>query len=203
MANGRPGAALAIGGGRSAAPAISRSSAPGQFAPVLAAARTGAEWAWSTLYKQFAPSVLGYLRAQGAPEPEDLTAEAFYQVVKGLGRFEGGEQDFRSWVLVIAHRKLIDDHRYRGRRPVQPMTEQLIESRGPLGNVEDEALIQMDDMRFESLMASLTRDQRDVLLLRMLGGLGIAEVAAAMGRRPAAVQALQHRALAKLKKLLS
>lgn len=198
-----PRAALAFGGGRSSASAVRRPFIGEQFATVLAGARTGAEWAWSNLYRQVSPTVLGYLRAQGAPEAEDLAAEVFYQVVKGLGTFEGGEQDFRSWVLVIAHRKLIDDFRYRGRRPVQPATEQVLESRASSGNTEDEALIGMSDVQFRSLLAGLTADQRDVILLRVLGGLGVAEVAAAMGRRSAAVQALQQRGLAKLRKQMA
>jgi len=171
-----------------------------QFVTVLAAARTGAEWAWTNLYQQFAPAVLGYLRAQRAPEPEDLTAEVFFQVVKALGQFDGGEADFRSWVFVIAHRKLIDDIRHRRRRPAQPVPVQTIESHASTGNVEDEALEAMSETQLRLLMSDLTAQQRDVLLLRILGGLTVAEVAAAMGRRPGAVQALQQRALARLQK---
>ncbi|MEX2553307.1 MAG: sigma-70 family RNA polymerase sigma factor [Actinomycetota bacterium] len=171
-----------------------------QFVTVLAAARTGAEWAWTNLYKQFAPAVLGYLRAQQAPEPEDLTAEVFFQVVKGLGQFEGGEADFRSWIFVIAHRKLIDDIRHRGRRPVRPTDTETLESLASRGNVEDEALSGLSEIDLRRLLAQLTDDQRDVLLLRILGGLTVPEVAAAIGRRPGAVHALQQRALARLRK---
>jgi RNA polymerase sigma-70 factor (ECF subfamily) len=174
-----------------------------QFVTVLAAARTGAEWAWTNLYKQFAPAVLGYLRAQQAPEPEDLTAEVFFQVVRALGQFEGGEADFRSWVFVIAHRKFIDDTRHRGRRPTQPVPTQTIESHASIGNVEDEALEAMSEAQLRLLMSDLTAEQRDVLLLRILGELSVPEVAAAIGRRPGAVQALQRRGLARLRKVMA
>lgn len=193
-------AALALGGSRSARLALRQPMIGEQFVTVLAAARTGAEWAWTDLYKQFAPAVLGYLRAQRAPEPEDLTAEVFFQLVKALGQFEGGEADFRSWVFVIAHRKLIDDTRHRGRRPTQPVPIQTIESHASTGNVEDEALEAMSETQLRLLMSDLTAEQRDVLLLRILGGLTVAEVAEAIGRRPGAVQALQQRALARLRK---
>jgi hypothetical protein len=46
-----------------------------RFATVLAAARAGSEPAWVALYEELVPSVLGYLRAQRAAEPEDLTGE--------------------------------------------------------------------------------------------------------------------------------
>ena len=198
-----PGAALAKGGGRSSRLALRQSMIGEQFVTVLAAARTGAEWAWTNLYKQFAPAVLGYLRAQQAPEPEDLTAEVFFQVVKALGQFDGGEADFRSWVFVIAHRKLIDDSRHRGRRPVRPATDEILESRASRGNVEDEALEGLSEVELRRLLAQLTAEQRDVLLLRILGGLTVSEVAAAMGRRPGAVHALQQRALVRLRRQMA
>ncbi len=171
-----------------------------QFVSVLAAARTGAEWAWTELYRNFAPAVLGYLRAQRAPEPEDLTAEVFLQVVKALGQFDGGESDFRSWVFVIAHRKVIDDSRSRKRRPLEPASFETLETRASTGNVEDEALENLSELYFRRLMVDLTPEQRDVLLLRILGGLTVPEVAAAMGRRTGAVAALQRRALSTLRK---
>lgn len=171
-----------------------------RFKSVLAAARTGAEWAWTDLYRNFAPAVLGYLRAQQAPEPEDLTAEVFLQVVKSLGSFDGDESDFRSWIFVIAHRKIIDASRSRRRRPADPVPFETIEARSSTGNVEDEALDGMTELYFKRLMVDLTADQRDVLLLRILGGLTAPEVAAVMGKRPGAVEALQRRALAQLRK---
>lgn len=170
------------------------------FESVLAAARSGAEWAWTDLYRTLALAVLGYLRAQSVPEPEDLTAEVFFQVVRSLGGFDGNESDFRSWVFVIAHRKIIDDSRSRGRRPAEPAPNEVIESLGSTGNVEDEALDELTEAYFERLMVELTADQRDVLLLRILGGLTVPEVAAAVGKRAGAVEALQRRALARLRK---
>ncbi|CAN5785550.1 N/A [soil metagenome] len=171
-----------------------------RFESVLAAARTGAEWAWTDLYRSFSPAVLGYLRAQRVPEPEDLTAEVFFQVVKSLAGFDGNESDFRSWIFVIAHRKIIDDSRARKRRPVEPAPHETIESRSSSGNVEDEALDGLADLYFRRLMVELTADQRDVMLLRILGGLTVPEVAAAVGKRVGAVEALQRRALAQLRK---
>jgi len=37
------------------------------FTSTLHAARTGADWAWSVIYRELAPPVLGYLRAQRRP----------------------------------------------------------------------------------------------------------------------------------------
>jgi RNA polymerase sigma factor (sigma-70 family) len=196
-----PGAQRAATGGRRAAQLKRAPMMVGeQFESVLTAARTGAEWAWTDLYRNFAPAVLGYLRAQRVPEPEDLTAEVFFQVVKSLGQFDGNESDFRSWIFVIAHRKIIDDSRSRKRRPIDPAPTETIESRAGAGNVEDEALHGLSELYFRRLIFDLTAEQRDVMLLRILGGLTVPEVAAAMGKRPGAVEALQRRALAQLRK---
>lgn len=173
------------------------------FDSVLEAARTGAEWAWTALYRQLSPVVLGYLRAQGSRDPEDLTGEVFLQVVKSLDGFAGNEAEFRSWVFVIAHRKLIDERRYHGRRPVEVAEIGTLESHGHAGNTEEEALHRLGVLEITRLMSKLSGDQRDVLLLRILGDMKVEEVSRAMGKTPAAVQSLQKRALSRLQKLFS
>lgn len=87
------------------------------FDEVLVAAQAGAGWAFARLYDDLAGIVAGYLRLRGAAEPDDVTSETFLAVFRGLGSFTGGEQQFRSWVFTIAHRRLLDEHRYRSRRP--------------------------------------------------------------------------------------
>lgn len=172
------------------------------FDSTLAAARTGAEWAWTNLYRQFSPAVLGYLRAQRVPEPEDLTAEVFYQVVRSLGQFEGDEAAFRSWVFVIAHRKIVDDSRHRKRRPVVPAEAQTLEVRGPSGDVEHEAMTRLSLGNVSALLSQLTDNQRDVLLLRIIGGLSLEETADVLDVRSGAVSALQSRAIKRLRKAM-
>lgn len=173
------------------------------FGSVLEAARAGAEWAWSSLYRDLAPVLLGYLRAQGARDAEDLTGEVFLQVVQSLSGFQGHQAEFRSWVFVIAHRKLIDERRYYGRRPVESAEPATLESHAGSGNAEDEALQQVAVAEITRLMDLLSEDQRDVLLLRILGDMKVKEVARAIDKSPSAVQALQKRGLDRLRKVLS
>ncbi len=93
---------------------MSRDHSPGRatigpgFASVLVAAQTGAPWALERLYHGFSPVVLGYMRIQGAADPEDLTNEVFLGVLRRIGSFEGDEEKFRSWIFTIAHSRLID-----------------------------------------------------------------------------------------------
>jgi RNA polymerase sigma-70 factor (ECF subfamily) len=162
------------------------------FESVLTAARAGADWAWERIYADLAGSVIGYLRAHGAAEPEDLAGEVFLHMVRDLPRFSGDERDFRAWVFTIVHRRLLDERRRRGRRPTVAMPETL-EVHG--GDVADDALTQIDRRRVLELLAELPVDKRSVLLLRILGDMTVEEVARAVGKRPGAVKALQRRGL--------
>lgn len=154
------------------------------------------------MYRDLAPAVLGYLRARGGAEPDDLTGEVFLQVVRDLKRFEGGEREFRAWVFTIAHHRLIDDTRQRARRPVEPAAE-VQDWQTPTGDVEEEVLGTFATERVRGIIEQLAPEQRDVLLLRVLGGLTVSEVAKAVGKSSGAVKALQRRGLARIKRALS
>lgn len=170
------------------------------FEQVLAAARTGADHAWARIYRDLAPTVLGYLRGQRAPDPEGVVAETFLQVVRDLHRFDGGEDGFRSWVFAIAHNRLIDARRRAGRRREDLTTHEDIARDAPVVHAEDEALSGLATDELLALLDHLTDEQRTVLLLRVVADLSIEEVAAATGRSQGAVKQLQRRALVALRK---
>lgn len=172
------------------------------FDSVITAARTGAEWAWSELYDDLAPLVLGYLRGRGAAEPEDLTGEVFLHMVRDVGSFEGNEREFRSWTLSIAHHRLLDDIRYRRRRPTDPAGDE-VGKHAAGGNVETEAFGSLGSKNVLRILQTLSPDQRDVLLLRMIAGLTIEEIARILDKRVGAVKALQRRGLANLRRKIA
>lgn len=172
------------------------------FEEALSLARRGDEQGWRFIYRAHAPQVTGYLRARGAAEPEDLAGEVFLQVVRDLHRFEGGAPEFGAWVFSIAYHRLIDDARARRRRRTEAATDAAIETAGPVGDAQDEAIGLISKSEIRRMIESLTPDQRDVLLLRILGGMKVEEVAKTMGKRAGAVQALQRRGLATLRKEL-
>ena len=170
------------------------------FPEVLQAALGGAEWAWTALYRDVAPLVLGYLRSRGAGEPEDLTGEVFLQVARDLPTFRGAEAEFRSWVLAITHHRLIDHRRYQGRHPADPAPDDAILARAATGDVEQEALGSLATERVRRLIDRLTEDQQAVLMLRIVAGLTVDEVARVVGKKPNSVKALQRRGLATIRK---
>lgn len=168
---------------------------------MLKAAQAGAVWAFERLYAQLAPAVSGYLRMQRAAEPDDLTSEVFLGVFRGLGTFRGSEQQFRSWVFTIAHRRLQDERRRAARRPYLASTTDAEEQR-PGGDAEQDALNALGEQWVVQVSERLSPDQRTVLLLRVVADLSADEVAAITGKTVGAVRALQRRALEALRRQL-
>lgn len=169
---------------------------------VLAAARCDAGWAFERLFRTFAPRVRGYLRAQGAVEPDELTNDVFMSAFRSLGRFNGGEAAFRSWVFTIARNRLVDERRRQARR-VETVAQDILDHPVLAGDdVETEALANIGSEWVAGLLARLAPDQRDVLLLRIVADLTIEQIAQMLGKRPGAVKALQRRGLAAAKRVL-
>ena len=164
----------------------------GEFDAVLAGAVTGAPWALERIFTTLSPVVAGYLRMQGAHEPDDLTSEVFVAVLRKITTFRGDEPGFRSWVFTIAHRRLIDERRRSVRHGnVIPMTDD--HDLPAPDDVAETALQSLAVDRVRELCDQLVPDQRDVLLLRLVGRLTIEEVAATVDKTPGAVKALQRR----------
>ena len=173
-----------------------------QFHALLEAARRGNEAAWTEIYRDLSPAVLGYLRGSGAPEPEDILGDVFLEVARDVARFEGDQRQFKAWVFTIAHHRLIDARRRAGRRPVQLVAEPPEPVTQPISDAADEALSRIGYEEVQRLLGILSPDQQAVILLRILGDLSVEDTAVAVGKRPGAVKQLQRRGLATLKREL-
>lgn len=176
------------------------------FDEVLVAAQAGDERALETVYRDLAPLVVGYLRGRGAADPEDLASETFVAVVRNVGRFKGTETKFRSWVLTIAHRRLVDERRRLARQredAAEPGDlEEATDSALVAGDAADDALARIGTEDVRELLDRLTDDQRAVILLRVVAQLPVKETARVLGKRQGAVKTLQRRALARLQRVL-
>ncbi|MGH2626426.1 MAG: RNA polymerase sigma factor [Anaerolineales bacterium] len=147
------------------------------------------------VYRALAPAVLGYLRAQRVPDPEDVLGEVFLSVTRDLPRFRGDADGLRRWVFSIAHNRLVDDARRRRRRPM-PADSEVPDRPGP---ERPDAV----DPDLVAGLAALSPDQREVLVLRFVADLPLEAVAKVTGRKVGAVKALQHRGLENLRRAVS
>ncbi len=147
------------------------------------------------LYREFAPAVLGYLRAQGVPDPEDLLGEVFLQVARDVRGVRGDEVAVRKWIFTLARNRVVDDARRRSRRPVT--------ASGAAPDLPGPAQEEPLDPALVSAIDRLTPEQREVVLLRFVADLPIEAVARITRRTTGGVKALQHRALANLAQAVS
>ena len=173
-----------------------------RFPELLAAAQGGDEQAFAVLWRDLQPAVLRYFQVAAAEAAEDLAADTWVSVIRSLGRFRGDERAFRSWVFTVARHRAIDWRRQAARRPTMSVpVEQLAERPAPDDPVA--AVFEAQSTRAAlALLAELPTDQAEVVALRVLGGLEIAEVARIVGKRPGAVRVLAHRGLRRLARRL-
>jgi len=174
-----------------------------RFAQVLDQAKDGQEAAFNVLYQEFNPALLRYFRARAPREAEDLTAEAWLGAARSLRGFDGDETGFRAWLLRIAHELLAGHRLDRPQRsdPVDPAAlERLVSRSGPEAlMIESEAAQEV----INRICTVLSPDQGDVILLRLVVGLSIAETAEVVHKSEGAVRVLQHRALNRLSREFS
>src|SRR5919197_2441995 len=90
------------------------------FPAVLAAAQQGDEQSFAVLWRDLQPGVLRYLRVVAPGAVEDLAAETWVSVIRGLRQFRGNEREFRGWVFTAARHRSVDWQRQAARRRGEP-----------------------------------------------------------------------------------
>ncbi len=166
------------------------------------AARAGDEDAFVVVWRTLHPPLLRYLRVRGDDGPEDLASETWMHVLRGLGTFVGDAREFRAWLFTIARNRAVDAGRARTRRPSLPVadvTELHPEThRHTAPSAEDVALDNDGTARALRLVATLPPAQAEMVMLRVVAGLDVADVAQLLGKKPGTVRVTVHRALQSL-----
>src|SRR6201996_4977750 len=164
------------------------------FARVLTDAQGGSDDQFAVLWRDANPALLRYLRVLAPENAEDIAAETWVHVVRGLDRFTGDEPAWRAWLFTTARRRLLDQVRLRKRHPAD------------LPSSPDAAQLAMDNIATQRAMALVSRlpaQQADVIMLRVVAGLDTDAVAAILGKSPGNVRVTAHRGLKKLESLLA
>ena len=170
---------------------------------VLAAAQAGSESAFSQLWRDGNPALLRYLRVIAPDAAEDVAAETWLQVVRGLAGFRGDERAWRAWLFTTARRRSIDLGRRRSRRPEGPLDEVPPGQLPVSPDSSDLAIENISTRSAMALVAGLPPLQAEVIMLRVVAGLDTETVARLVGRSPGAVRVAAHRGLRRLAGILA
>lgn len=169
------------------------------FDDVIEAAGSGKEWAWSSLYGAVAGPVTGFLRARGASDPEELAGDVFFELARSIARFEGDQSAFRTYVFVIAYRRLAEERQRKVGEPRSLLADDVLDKLRSASQLDG---IEVEDSTAEEVRRAfeiLTPEQRDVLSLRIIAGLTLQETASVINRGVMAVKSIQRRGLSKIR----
>ena len=143
---------------------------------------------------------IAYASLANVVEAQDLTQETFLRALKSLHLYRSTGAPFSAWLATIARNLVRDGWRKRRHGTVELDVAADITS-GEAGP-EEFAMCRDEQRRLRAVLATLPSDYQTVIRLRIFDGLSAEETAQVMGRSPAAVRQLQHRALSALRSAL-
>ena len=162
--------------------------------------------AFDGLYLLFADRIFRYLLARlgQAEVAEEIVSQVFLHLMEKIDRYQIAPKDnaiiFPAWLYRLTHNKMVDVLRRTKRREHVGIeqAEEIAEPRSLLDTVEE----QLDFEQLLHTLKLLNDQQRQVLLLRFIEGLSIAETAQILQKSEGAIKALQHRSLENLRRYL-
>lgn len=160
---------------------------------------------FAALYMRYFDRVYAYLRAMlnDPHEAEDAAQQIFASLLCSLSSYERRAQPFRAWLFVIVRNHALNVLRGRARVEVEDPLELSGRRESRAEPVDLPILDWMLDSELTMFIERLPSAQRQVLLLRFMLDLNTSEIAQMMGRSPADVRKLQHRALLYLRQRLT
>jgi RNA polymerase sigma-70 factor, ECF subfamily len=171
---------------------------------LVARAKDGSREAFAALYRMYLPTVYKFLyyRVGNKERAEDMTAEVFLRALRKIGDFTWTGADFGAWLLRIARNLILDDAK-SSRARLEVLNDEMPEdSGGEAPTAEAQCLENLTAVEVYKAITKLRPDQREVITLRFLNGMGVGEVAEMMGKKEGTVRTLQFRGLKALEKIL-
>ena len=180
-----------------------RRAGAGHVRELVAEAKAGDRRALEELYLLHFDRIYRYLQLSvgNRHDAEDLTNQTFIKMIESIDRFVWRQAPFSAWLFRIAH-NLAMDHFRAGRR-WQPEEKPAERADAVEASAEDEALRTLGRETVLATMEALSREQRQVLTLKLVFDFSNAEVAATLGKTEGAIKSLQHRAVASLQRQLT
>ncbi len=160
--------------------------------------------ALGALYDHYGRVVFGVIyRMLGSPESaEEVAQNAFHSVWRQASAYRPERGSVRTWLLAIARNAAIDWRRSKGNRTERETaideTLMLVDDL----RVEDRVIASLRAERVRAAVASLPREQREVLSLAFWSGLSQTEIAQRTGAPLGTVKSRVRLAMARLREWL-
>ena len=177
-------------------------------------ARSGDLAAFEMLYRSHQAGIYTFIRSQirNAEAAVDLTQETFVRAWQSLPRLRKPGA-FRGWLHQIAG-NLVRDEVKSGRARLEVVASvlagsedesgrELPEQASPDGTPESRLLEQERSQEIQAALQELSAEQRAAVVMHHMEGMGVNEIAAAMGVRPGTIMSRLSRAREALRSRLS
>jgi RNA polymerase sigma-70 factor (ECF subfamily) len=195
-----------------------------QEADLIRRAKARSPEAWTEIYESSHPKLFRYVMARVGHQElaEDLTATVFVEAFKSIGGYSHRGRPLLAWLYRIARNVVSYHHRTEFRKnasqalraaPARVLSQLLSTKRrlgsqpadapsaGEAGELADPAAV-AERLDLRQAIGHLSREQRDVIILRYFVGLTTPEVARVVGKHERAVYSLQTRAIKALRRHL-
>ncbi len=164
-------------------------------------ARDGDPAVIGAIYERFRLSVFRYLyyRIGDRQAAEDLTSDVFLRMIRSIPAYRPRNVTFQAWLFQIARNIAIDHYRKMKFRNHAELEEDMAAREDDLDTSIDRSLTHK---HLKNALAQLTEDQRDVIVLRFVASMPIAQVAQTLHKSEDAIKGLQRRGLMALREIL-
>ncbi|MEO7122294.1 MAG: sigma-70 family RNA polymerase sigma factor [Lacisediminihabitans sp.] len=146
---------------------------------LLARIATGDEAAFSALYDELAPRVLGLVRRLlvDHAQSEEVTQEIFLEIWQNAPRYDPSKGGATTWIFTMAHRRAVDRIRSSQAGRDRDVRIGIRDFENDYDNVADTVETTVENERVKKAMSQLTELQRQAITLAYYGGYSHSEVA--------------------------
>jgi RNA polymerase sigma-70 factor (ECF subfamily) len=169
---------------------------------IVQQAINGNQIAFTRIYDEYFTKVYRYVYSHvgNQSEAEDLTQDVFIKALHAIGSYKFKGAPFSAWLFRIAHNQIIDYWRKQKKEKTTTLEEAIT-----VADENDPVTISeqiSDSEELATALKQIPEAQGEVISLRFISGLSIAEVAETLGKREGTIKALQFKGIASLKKIM-
>ncbi|MCO5203100.1 MAG: RNA polymerase sigma factor [Chloroflexi bacterium] len=166
---------------------------------LAARAALGDRAAFERIYNLLVDDLYSYIRGQTRNETvaEDLVANVFLKAWRSAKGYRPSSHTFRRWIFTIARNEVRDY--WRASQRTLPMVEfEISDERQPEPESDPAEVRRL----VQQALATLTEEQRQVVVLRYFSNKSHEDIATILGKREGAVRAQLMRALRQMRKVM-